>query len=109
MNALIPVISALGAMLGILGLGWAYLRANTAKVWQDTAVGYKERTLLLEEELRRANERVAILEAKVDELQKRPDMTHVMEEFVRQQRTLERLEHLLALERAKAGPADSSA
>lgn len=62
------------ALFGVAIMGFLYMKSNAAKVWRDTSEGWKARA----EQLEKANEgyivRIAQLEAKVAELERRPDL-----------------------------------
>ena len=74
--------AALGVLCGAVGV-ITYVRAigksQALRAWRDTALGYKEQNAELNGRLHMAEERLLLSEKKVADLEKRPDMTKVIE------------------------------
>lgn len=81
---LVPLITASVAILGVLILGFAYFRASTSKVWQETAAGYKERADLLESQLHEAQAQILALQSEVAILKAKTDLTELTALIMRQ-------------------------
>lgn len=76
------IVLGVGGLVGVTG-AVAYVRAVTKaealRAWRDTAEGYKEQNAELTSRLQLAEERLLLAEKKISDLEKRPDMTELME------------------------------
>lgn len=78
-SAFLGLLGLVLAPLSVIVMAYAYLKAGTSKVWQETAAGYEKRAEQLEAELKIATDRISALETMVAELRTKTDVTSVRE------------------------------
>lgn len=72
------IFSPVALALSALAAAYAYMRSSAAKVWEENARAYREKIDILVDENTELKGKVARLEARTAELEKRPDLREVL-------------------------------
>lgn len=69
------------AAIGVAAAGWGVSRSGAVAGWKSVAEARKERIGEIEDELARAQELIVALGKQIAELERRPDMTAVIDQY----------------------------
>lgn len=79
----VSVLTLIVAVVAVLATGYAYFRSSAVKVWEQNAEAYRARVDLLEGENSLLAQRIERLEARIHELEARPDWQAVVTALTR--------------------------
>jgi len=77
----VDLLTLVIAIIAVMATGYAYFRSSAVKVWEQNADAYRARVELLESQNALLTQQVAALEARIHELEARPDWRAVMAEL----------------------------
>lgn len=84
----VDILTLVITIVAVLATGYAYFRSSATKVWEQNAKAYQARVDLLEAQNSLLGEQIGKLEARIKELEARPDWQAVIAALTNSERNI---------------------